>query len=306
MGGIVVAFLTIWALTAVGWLLDRYGVLGPGAEVVLARLVFFVLNPALLLSTLAGTGLDRVFTGAGAAFVVSTVVIAALAVAATRWTRRRSAADTTVAALAASYVNAGNLGIPVAAYVLGDVAFVVPVLLFQVLLAAPLALAVLDAGTAGRVDVRRWVLLPVRNPMILASAAGLAVAVSGWQPPEAALRPVSVLGGAAVPAALLALGMSLHQSRGGADGRHGADVWTAVSLKVLAQPAVAYLVGRYGFALAGPQLLAAVLTAGLPAAQNVFVYATRYGRGVELARDAVALSTVAAAGTLAAVALWLG
>ena len=46
-----------------------------------------------------------------------------------RW--RMSRGDAAVTALAASYVNANNLGIPIAAYVLGDTTVIAPVLLFQ-------------------------------------------------------------------------------------------------------------------------------------------------------------------------------
>ena len=57
-----------------------------------------------------------------------------------------------IGALCATYVNAGNLGLPIAAYVLGDVALVAPTLLLQMLVMQPIALAVLDHATApGRV-----------------------------------------------------------------------------------------------------------------------------------------------------------
>jgi hypothetical protein len=304
MRAVVAAFAAIWAVTAVGWAVSRYGLLGPDAGTVLARLVFFVLTPALLFDTLAPATPADVFTPALAGFVLSTLLVAATAVAVARFVRHRPAGETTVAALCASYVNAGNLGIPVAAYVLGDVALVAPVLLFQVLLAAPVALAVLDATATGRrPSLRRLALLPARNPVIPASAAGLAVAVSGWHPPAEVLRPVELLGSAAVPAALLALGMSLPGSRPFVGAR--ADTYVAVALKVVAQPALAYVIARFGLGLTGPALLTAVVTSGLPTAQNVFVYATHYGAGQALARDAVVASTLAASVSLALVASWL-
>jgi predicted permease len=82
-------------------------------------------------------------------------------------------------------------------------------------------------------------------------------------------------------------------------------VITLVTLKVLVQPLVAYLFGRYGLGLAGRPLLAAVVTSGLPTAQNVFVFATRYQRGMTLARDSVVVSTLLAAVSLSLFAYWL-
>jgi malonate transporter len=58
--------------------------------------------------------------------------------------------------------------------------------------------------------------------------------------------------------------------------------------------------------LTGPTLLAAVLISGLPTAQNVFVFATHYRVAQSLARDAVVLSTVVAAVSLALIAAALG
>jgi predicted permease len=119
-----------------------------------------------------------------------------------------------------------------------------------------------------------------------------------------------------VPTALLALGVSLSAGRavartgsvsagGSATVSQRTAVITLVTLKVLVQPLVAYLFGRYGLGLAGRPLLAAVVTSGLPTAQNVFVFATRYQRGTALARDSVVLSTLIAALSLSLFAYWL-
>ena len=304
MRAVLTGFAGIWLVTLAGYLAGRFGVLGAEAPAVLSRLVFYLAAPALLFATLATTSLDRVFTPALAAFVISTVVVAALSVA-VRW-RRRAAAELTVGALCASYVNAGNLGLPVAAYVLGDVSLVVPVLLFQLLVATPAALAVLDVTAAGhRPSVLRLVSAPLRNPVSLACACGLVVAAAGWRLPPEVLRPFELVGGAAVPLALVALGLALRGSRPLAAGPDAGDRWLAVALKVAVQPAVAWAVGRFAFHLDGHALLAAVVLAALPSAQNLFVYATRYGRGTALARDAIVLSTLAAVPALLVVAALL-
>ncbi len=59
------------------------------------------------------------------------------------WRWRLPAPQLAIGALSSSYVNSGNLGIPVSVYVLGDASYVAPVLLFQVLVMAPVGLAVL-------------------------------------------------------------------------------------------------------------------------------------------------------------------
>jgi len=309
--GVLAGFAAIWAVTLVGYLVGRSELLGPSAPTVLARLVFFVAAPALLLTTLVRSSPGEVFTGALAAFVLSTVLVAGayllITLLAHRKKDRPDTATLTVGTLAASYVNAGNLGIPIAAYVLRDVSFIAPVLLFQTLLAAPIGLAVLDVTTGGRrPSPRALAMLPLRSPLTLASAAGIAIAATGWRPPEEVLRPFDLVASAAVPMALLALGMSLRGSRPFTAGQDGRDRYTAVALKVIGQPLIAYLIGRHALGLDGRALLAAVVTAALPTAQNVFVFASRYDRAVALARDAIVLTTLAAAATLVLIAAWLG
>ena len=58
------------------------------------------------------------------------------------WKRDRG--DTVIGAFASAYVNAGNLGLPIASYVLGDASLIGPTLLTQLLILQPLGLAVLD------------------------------------------------------------------------------------------------------------------------------------------------------------------
>jgi len=104
---VLAAFGALWAITTVGWLIGRFGLLGPGAETVLARLVFFVAAPSLLIATIATTPVGGVFTEAFVPFVASTLAVAAAAVVTARWRWRLSRGEGTVATLCASYVNAG-------------------------------------------------------------------------------------------------------------------------------------------------------------------------------------------------------
>ena len=60
--------------------------------------------------------------------------------------------------------------------------------------------------------------------------------------------------------------------------------------KLAVMPGLAAVVGLTA-GLSGEQLLTPVVTAALPTAQNVFMYASRYGAAKDLARDAVLLTT---------------
>jgi hypothetical protein len=201
-------------------------------------------------------------------------------------------------------VNANNIGLPVAVYVLGSASFVAPVLLLQLIVFAPIALTVLDVTSRGSVSVRSILTQPVRNPMIIASVLGILVDVSGVAIPAAVLKPFELLGGAAVPLVLMAFGMSLVGSRPLRAGHGRAEIATAVVLKSAVMPVVAFVVARL-FGLEGHALFAAVALAALPTAQNVYNFAARYERGMPVARDVVLLTTVFAVPALLVIAALL-
>jgi malonate transporter len=305
---VVGGFAALVAVIAVGWVVGRAGILGADAAVVLSRLSFFVATPALLLLTLADADAGVLLSAALVATAGSAVLTALLYVAVARWRWRLPPAQLTTGALASSYVNAGNLGIPISAYVLGDPSFVAPVLLFQVLVMAPVGLAVLAGSHSAGDAPLRWRLLtqPLRTPVVVGCALGVLVAATGVDLPSLVLEPIQLIAALAVPAALLAYGMSLHGAPRPASGQGAGQVWLAVALKTLGQPALAYALGRWAADLSGQALLAVTLTSALPTAQNVFVYASSYDRGTLLARDAVLVSTVLCVPVLIAVALVLG
>jgi predicted permease len=276
---------------------------------VLSRLSFYVATPALLMLTLADADPAVLFSAGLLGTAGSAVLCALLFAGLARWRWRLGPAELTTGALASSYVNAGNLGVPIAVYVLGDASYVAPVLLFQVLVMAPVGLAVLaGSGARGAAAPSRWGLLsqPLRTPVVIGCAIGLLLAAAGWQLPALVRQPVELIADVAVPAALLAYGVSLHGAPRPASGEGAGQVWLAVVLKTLVQPGLAYVLGRWGAGLDGVALLAVTVTSALPTAQNVFVYATSYGRRTEVVRDVVLLSTVLSVPALAGIALLMG
>ncbi|MFJ5881279.1 AEC family transporter [Kitasatospora cineracea] len=312
MAALVSAFAPIWALTAVGWLAGRTGLLGADAEAVLGRFVFHVSMPAALFTVVARTDLASFADRWVLAFAAGTLAASALGLAAGPRAGRSAAEPRTVAVMAAGYVNSGNLGIPVAAQVLGDASFAAPVLLFQVLLVTPVLLTVLDASTGtarpGRgARLRRLAMLPLRNPVILGAGLGALFSAGGWHLPGPLAHSADLLGAAAVPTALVTLGLSLHTPPGAAAQRPDrGELGVVVLVKTVGQPLAALAVGALLLHLRGPQLRAAVLMSALPTAQNVYVYARLYGAAPVLARSAVLASTVLSMLTLSVIAWSLG
>ncbi|MFE3637279.1 AEC family transporter [Streptomyces sp. NPDC059168] len=306
MTGVLSGFAVIAVVIGVGYVLGWRGTLGEPGRDVLTRLAFSVAGPALLFRTLARADLSVLFSSRLLVTALSTAAVSAAFVAVGAL-RRWGVGRTTIGALCAGYVNAGNLGIPIAAYVLGDASLVAPVLLFQVVIVTPVALTVLDlTATGGRGTVWQRLLTPLRNPIAVGSLTGVAVSAAGWEVPGPVMEPLTMIGNMSVPAALLVFGMSLRGSAAPGRGLDRGPVLLSVALKSLGQPLVAWVLARGVFGLHGAPLLDVVVTSALPAAQNLFTYAGRYRVAETLARESVLLSTVVSVPVLVGVATVLG
>jgi predicted permease len=295
--GVLIGFAIIGVVIAAGYLIARSHLLGENqapVQFALSRLAFFVLSPCLLFTVLAKANVHDLFSRVLAVSAISSisVIVVFLIVALAIW--KRTLPGAAVGAAASGYVNANNIGLPVAVYVLGNAALSAPLILFQLVILAPILLAVLDITTSGSVSIGRILLQPVRNPLIIAVVIGVLLAVFGVHLPAPVLAPFVLVGGAAVPVVLLTFGMSIHGQRILEPGSNRRDVLFASALKIVAMPAIAWALGFFVFGITGTSLFDVVVLAALPTAQNIFNYAQRYNSGVALARDVVLITTIGA------------
>lgn len=320
------AFEPIWILTVLGYLVRRSGLLGQGSASVLGRFVFHLAMPADLFLTLARTPLSGFTIRPLIAFGASTALVIGGGWFTAGRVFRHKPGERVIWGMAAGYVNSANLGIPIALQVLGSLSFLVEIVLMQGLIVTPIILVSLDryADPAGRIRLRRIATLPGRNPIILGSALGVVWSLFGLPVPSVAAIPLRLLAAAAVPVALIALGASLHREAtvpvaepgAGAAGapeapahtqaRAGAgEIGFIAGLKLVAQPVLAWLAAML-LRLPDAQVLAVVVCAGLPTAQNTFIFAQEYGAGEDVAGRAVVVSTALSLATLAGIAGLLG
>ncbi|MFI6566221.1 AEC family transporter [Streptomyces sp. NPDC050534] len=306
MQGVLTGFAVIAVVIAVGYVIGRRGHLGEHGREVLTKLAFHVASPALLFTTLAKADLSVIFSSRLLVTAMSTAAAAGVFVAVGA-VRGWGVGRTTIGALCSSYVNSGNLGIPIAVYVLGDASLVAPVLLFQIIAVTPIALTILDlSGRGEKGPLWMRLLTPLRNPIAVCSLAGVAVAAAGVRVPDPVMDPLTLIGNMSVPAVLLAFGISLCGSTMPGRGADRAPVFLSVALKAVGQPVAAWALATGVFGLRGSQLLDVVVTSALPAAQNLYTYASRYRVAEGLARDSILLSTVLSVPVLVVVAALLG
>lgn len=307
MGGVLIGFGIIGVVILVGYVVGRIDLLGPQGHRALSQLVFFVLTPCLLFVTISKADVAVLFSPILVVSTAAALVAALISVVILRLVLHRSAAETTMGTMAGAYVNANNIGLPVAVYVLGSATFVAPVLLFQLLVLTPVVLTIMDVTTNRGSGASRWrtVTRPFTNPLLIASLVGVLCSVFGVAIPDDVREPFALIGAAAVPVVLISFGMSLHGQKPLQPGTARVDVLVESALKVVVMPVVAWLLGAFVFDFSHEQLFVVVVLAGLPSAQNAFNYAQRYQVGVAVARDTVLITTVAAVPALVAVAALL-
>ncbi|TDE00754.1 AEC family transporter [Jiangella asiatica] len=301
MTNVVTGFAVIVTIIAIGYVLGRRDVLGPTGPLVLSRLAFWVASPSLMFHTVAEADLTAmvskplISTG-GSVLVVMTVFAVA------GWWRGWSTSYTTLGALCSGLVNAGNLGIPIAAYVLGDATLVAPIFLMQTIVIVPVALTILDlAGHTATVPLWRRFLTPLQSPVTVGSLAGVAVAASGVAIPEPVMEPFVLVGSMSIPAVLIVFGISLCGSSWPGRGPDRRPLALAMALKSVVHPGAAWALGVLA-GLSRDELLAAVVLSALPTAQNALTYAIRYGQATTLVREAVLVTTIASLPVLVVVA----
>lgn len=311
MAAVLAGMSVVWAIILLGWMLGRIRVLGDGAEDVLNRLVYWVATPALLFGTLATTEI-RAVVGPPLAIAALSGAAAALTFVGISRLVGDPPGHTVVGAMGSSVANAAHLGIPLAAYVLGSATHVVPVLLFQLGFFTPMYFVLADlVSQEGTTSAARVARVVASNPLVLAAVAGMTLGATGTVLPDLVMEPFRVVGAAAVPAVLIAFGMSMAGSAlRPAVGRRRSDaravetlrgVVIGTSVKLIVQPAFAWLAAMQ-FGLTGHALFAVVAMAGLPAAQNTYVAAFRTGTATSLARGIVLATTFFAIPSLAVIA----
>lgn len=292
MGDALQGFWVIGSVVAVGYVMARSGAVAAASTTTIAQLSFFVALPALLFTTVAAADVRHLVSVQLIVAAGSAVTVAVVFVLASRLWFRRSRADTIVGAASSCYVNATNIGLPIAVYLLGDASLVVPTLLLQVTVLAPLVTTLLhDGGDSGRgwssTVWRMW-----RNPLLLASLGGMTVALLGGRIPAVIAEPLRLLGGAAVPLMLLSFGISLYGQRPLERRADRMPIIAAIALKCVLMPLCAWVIAAVVFGMPSDLVRASMVVAALPTAQNILVFAQRAGRGVAVARDAGLLSTL--------------
>lgn len=298
--------LPIFALILTGWVARRSNAVGPAAVREVNRLVVYLALPALLFDIMAHADPAEIWQpGFILAFSAGCAAIFALTLA-LRLRQGCALADAAIDGLNASYANTGFIGFPLVLAVLGNAAMgatlVATIVTVCVLFAVAIVLIESGVQSGGRRrDVARRTLLSlVKNPLLVAPALGAAVMAAGVPIPAAVDSYLTLLGGAAAPCALVSLGLFLAETAQPGARASSLAQSALVALKLIAQPAITWVVAVPVLGLSAPLAHTAVLLAALPTGTGPFMLTQFYQREALLTGRVVLITTILSVPTLSA------
>ena len=310
MQAVVTVILPVFGIMLAGYVAGRVRLLGDDSSEALSRFVYYVALPALFFVSLARVPVSEVFNGPFlAAFgggLLGTFGIALL-VGVFIFPNRLAALG--LHGLCAVFSNTGYLGIPLLLILFGEFGslpgIISTVIMGTVVMGLGIVLVETDLSQGhGPLKIIASVGKGVgKSPLILSAGAGLLVSALGLPLPGPLASFGDILGAAASPAALFAIGLFLAgQSLTVGLGEIG---WL-VTLKLIVQPALTWWLAFGVMSMDPTWAAAAVIQAALPTGVLVFVLAQQYGIFVQRATATIMVSTVVSVVTLSLLFVALG
>lgn len=289
----------LFVLVAIGYALTRTGRWPMSASDALTRFVFAVAIPVLLfrlMSEFARTPrvdarLLVAYFGAGlVVYGIGRLVAVALF--------RMDGASQSVFALGGIFSNVVLLGLPLAKITLGDAALpaVSLIVVFNALLLWTLATVSVEWARHGSFSLRglsKTVVSVVLNPIVGSILLGTAYGFTGLGLPVFIDQTMALLGTAAIPLSLVALGMGLAGFGAAAGWRESAAMTV---MKLVVHPLAVYAAARL-LSLPPLETAAIVLVAALPIGANVYLMSRQFGVMTGAVASAIVFTTVVAAVT---------
>ncbi|WP_375551179.1 AEC family transporter [Rhodophyticola porphyridii] len=298
--------LPFFALIGLGFQAGRSGFFTAEATAYLTKFVFYFALSAMLFRFAANLSLAEIFNWwfvAAYLWGCFTVYLIATAVA---LFRRRGIEEAAVEAQCAVIGNTGFLGVPMLVVLLGPAAAgpVLMVLALDLVVFSSLIVILITGSRDGRMSlgVLKTVGLGlVKNPMIVSITLGLLWSSTGWAVPGPVNEFLAILGAAATPGALFAIGASL---AGKSAERMTVAGWLTFC-KLVLHPAAVALAALVLFPVPVFDAAVMIAAASLPVAGNVYILAQHYGVAPHRVSASILISTAISIVTVSVVIAWV-
>ena len=295
--------LPVFGLIALGYLARWTKLLRETTGEGLSDFVFVLAVPCLLFRTLAKADVPQTQPwGYWIAYFTGLAVVWALAMLIASRFFARKGPELVVSGFAAAQSNTVFVGVPMILKAYGDAGAVPLGLLLAIHLPVTMTVATLLAegrSASPAMMIRRL----FTHPIIIGIILGMLARPVVDQLPAPFWTLIDLIAGAAVPCALISLGIAMR--RYGLESGPGLPVALS-GLKLGLHPLIVYLLATKVFDMPAHWSGVAVLFAACPCGINAYLFAERYRQGVADASSAITLSTLISLFTTAAWLTWLG
>ncbi len=291
-----------FALIALGYWAGRTRFFTDEATAYLTKFVFYFALSAMLFRFAANLSFADVWDpNLVAGYLAGTLAVYLIATA-VAMARGQNVAITAVEAQCAAIGNVGFLGIPMLALLLGDqsVGIIMTALAVDLIVFSSLIVILITGSRDGRFNLHILGSIAsglVKNPMILSISAGLVWSALEFPTPTPMNDFLAILGGAATPGALFAIGASLASKSA---ERLSVALWLSFC-KLALHPALV-AVGVLVLFPVDPYTATVVISAAaLPVAGNVYILAQHYGVAPQRVSATILVSTMISIVTVSAI-----
>ena len=299
--------LPFFALIGLGYWAGRTRFITEEATAYLTKFVFYFALSAMIFRFAATLELADVLDWTFVlAYLSASLVVYVLAIIAAIL-RGVPITEAAVEAQCAVIGNVGFLGIPMLALIMGEaaVAPIIMILSIDLIVFSSLIVILITGGRGGGLSPHIFgtVLMGLlKNPMIVSIVLGLAWSSFALPIPAPVDEFLTILGAAATPGALFAIGASLASKSA---ERLSVALWLS-ALKLFVHPAAIAISALIIFPVEPFAAKVMVAAAALPVAGNIFILAQHYNVAPGRVSASILTSTTLSVITVAAVIAWLG
>lgn len=295
-----------FALIGVGYIAGVTRFFTEQATAYLTKFVFYFALSAMLFRFSSNLSLGDLFNWNFVfAYLCGSIVVYVLA-GLVALLRGVSITEAAIEAQCSIIGNVGFLGIPMLALLMGDeaVGHVMMVLAIDLLVFGSIVVMIIVGTRDGRMSIGLISVLIMgllKNPMILSIIAGLVWASLSLPVPQPVNEFMIILGSAATPGALFAIGASLASKSA---ERVEVAGWLSVC-KLLLHPAAVAVCALYLFEVEPYAAAVMIAASALPVAGNIYIQAQHYGIAPQRVSASILVSTTFSILTVSAVIAWV-
>jgi hypothetical protein len=292
---IIEVIFPVFAIALLGYILTYKGIFGIRDIEGISRFVFTIAIPLMLFNSLSKIDLPDQFNWS---FLLSYYLIAVLIFGLGMWISKRlfahSPQEQSIFGMGSSYSNAILIGLPLISAGLGDEALLPIFMMVSIHSAIFFFLVTLFAerndgsGRSPLAITRKTLISLATNPIIIGLVLGLLVNFLSIPIPKPIDTTIDLISKSALPCALFVLGASLSAYK---LAGHFREAWTIVTLKLLLQPFLVFLLAFVIFKIDPLWGAVAVMMAAMPVGINSYMFAQKYQVCLASVSSAIVIST---------------